>query len=300
MGEQEPRPPSAAGGAALVVERPSPVLASVTGARLSLLGAGVLWSLGGVLIKGSPASAASITFYRSLFAGLALVPWMLRSRSRPRPADLAVGVLFYAVLLLCYVAATQQTTAANAILLQYTAPIYVILLGPWVLRERIGRADALTAAACMAGIALLIAGNADGANTRGLLLGAVSGFFYGLFILWMRRLRYADPAAVTCLNNLGVALLFLPVLPRVVVVEASALGWLALMGTVQIALPYVLFSRGLRVVSSTEASLLTLVEPLLNPLWVVLAIGERPSAATLVGGGLIVAALAARYAAPRR
>jgi drug/metabolite transporter (DMT)-like permease len=206
-----------------------------------------------------------------------------------------VGVLLYAALLLCYVASTQQTSAAAAIFLQYTAPVYVILLSPWALRERIGWRDAVTLAVCMAGIALLIAGNARGGNARGLLLGAVSGVFFGLFILWMGRLRYADPIAVTCLNNLGVALVFLPVLHRVIAIEGRDLAWLALMGAIQIALPYVLFSRGLRAVSSTEASLLTLVEPVLNPLWVLLAIGERPGTATLAGGGLIVLALGLRY-----
>jgi len=247
-----------------------------------------------VFIKGSTASAESITFYRSLFAALVLVPW-LPGRQRPRAGDWAVGVLLYAALLLCYVASTQQTTAANAIFLQYTAPVYVILFSPWALRERIGWRDAVTLAVCMAGIGLLIIGNARGGNARGLLLGVVSGAFFGFFILWMRRLRYADPVAVTCLNNLGVALVFLPVLHRVVGIAGRDLAWLALMGAVQIALPYVLFSRGLRVVSSTEASLLTLVEPVFNPVWVLLALGERPGAATVAGGGLILLALGLRY-----
>src|SRR5262245_59180170 len=194
------------GSSSLVVRRWSFVVgrSSLVAARLSLLAAGVLWSLGGVFIKGSTASAASITFYRSLFAALVLLPWAVRGGTRPRPGDWAVAVLLYAALLLCYVASTQQTTAANAIFLQYTAPVYVILFGPWLLRERIGRRDAGTVAVCMAGIALLILGNSSGGSARGLLLGAVSGVFYGLFILWMRRVRYADPAAVTCLNNLGV------------------------------------------------------------------------------------------------
>jgi drug/metabolite transporter (DMT)-like permease len=147
----------------------------------------------------------------------------------------------------------------------------------------------------MTGIALLILSTAGGGDWRGLALGLASGAFFGGFILWMRRLRYADPIAITCLNNLGVALLFLPVLPHVAAVEGRALAWLALMGAVQIALPYVLFSRGLSRVKGTEASLLTLVEPVLNPVWVALVIGELPSAATVAGGGLIVMALAMRY-----
>jgi drug/metabolite transporter (DMT)-like permease len=148
-------------------------------------------------------------------------------------------------------------------------------------------------------------------------MGLASGLFFGLFLVWMRRLRAADPLAITGWNNLGVAAVFAVLLlasgqaapfalaPNALQGDGAAartLGLLALMGVVQIAVPYVLFSFSLRRVRSVEAGLLTLVEPVCNPIWVAWLIGEQPSVATLAGGGLIIAALALRYTlfAPRR
>jgi drug/metabolite transporter, DME family len=282
--------------------------------RLALVGAGLLWSLGGLFIKWltlNPywqASALGITFYRSLFAALCLAP-LLRGRRFPKAGDSLFAVVCYTLLLALYVAATQGTTAANAIFLQYTAPLYALVLGPRLFGEPFHRADAGALAVAMAGIAVLFFGSFRGGEQLPLLMGAGSGLMFGLFLLWLRRMRYADPVAVTTVNNAGVALLAgaalaftrpeeLALIPRALFGEPALLpaaAALALMGCVQIAAPYVLFSYGLKRVPGVEASLLALVEPLLNPVWVALVIGELPAPATVAGGLLIVAALAARY-----
>jgi len=128
----------------------------------------------------------------------------------------------------------------------------------------------------------------------GMLMGAGSGFFYGLFLIWLRRVRYADPIAITFVNCMGVAVLFsFALLKRDVDVED--LGLLFVMGAVQFALPYLLFTRGLREVESSEASLLALIEPVLNPVWVALFYGEEPTAATIAGGAIILLGLGFRY-----
>lgn len=286
--------------------------------RLAVMGAGLLWSLGGLFIKGlsGPAggsvSALGIVCYRSLFAALCLAPFLAQrapGRKHPRAADVAVAVVVYTLLLGLYVAATQGTSAANAILLQYTAPLYALVLGPLFFREPLVRADAAALAVALMGIGVLLAGNFSPRESTALLQGVGSGVAFGVFLLWLRRLRYADPFTVTAWNNAGVALLAaaalaatrpaeLALMPRLVAGDGAAagiLGTLALMGAVQIAAPYVLFSYGLRRLPAVEGSLISLVEPLLNPVWVLLFIGERPSPATLAGGALIVAALAARY-----
>jgi len=262
--------------------------------RLYLLAGAALWSSGGFFIKEIDAGATSITFFRCLFSALLLLPFM-RGRSLPRAPDLTVSIVLFAALLGLYVGATKATTAANAIFLQYTAPLYVIALGPWLLREHL-RTRAITPfAICLIGIAVLVAGNAGSADAGGLWMGAGSGLFYGLFLLWLRRLRYADGIAVTFANCLGVAILF-SVLPGAWDVGLRDLGLLLVMAAVQFALPYILFTRGLREVQSGEASLIALIEPLLNPLWVILLLGEAPGLATLVGGAVIILGLALRYA----
>jgi drug/metabolite transporter, DME family len=265
--------------------------------RLALLGAGVLWSLGGVCIKSLTAGSVAIAGYRCLFAALAVLPLLRRGEWPPR-RELVASVGLYAVMLVTYIAAVQGTTAANANLLQYTAPIYVILLSPWILGERVRWADARAVAVSLAGVAILFAGNWRGAEARGLILGLLSGLFFGVFMLWQRRLRQSRPVALVFANNAGAALLLLPFAGRDVLPGAHALALLAFMGVVQFGIPYVLFTWGLQRVHGPEASLLTLIEPVLTPLWVALVVGERPTAATLAGGACILAALALRYGVP--
>lgn len=274
--------------------------------------AGLLWSMGGLIIKSLPVSAMGITFYRSLFAALCLIP-LLRGKTLPRLTDSLVGIAMYATLLFTYVASTQGTTAANAIFLQYTAPIYAMAFGPWLFREPADRRDLVTLVLAMIGMALLFFGSFQGGERIPLLLGAVSGLMFGFFILWQRRLRYAHPIAVTTTNNLGVAFIAGIVLavqhPADLALPARALsdsdalrdlGLLILMGVLQFAVPYVLFGYGLRGVGGVEASLLLLVEPLLNPFWVALGIREVPSASTIVGGVIILGALVLRYVPSNR
>lgn len=291
---------------------------SLLRSRLALLAAGVLWSLGGVFIKSLPVGALGITLYRSLFAALCLLP-LLRGRRLPKLRDTAVAVLLYTLLLSLYVRSTQGTSAANAIFLQYTAPVYALVLGARYFGDQIRREDVWAVTAAMLGMALLLFGNllmprsaVPGQTPAGealaLLMGAGSGLMFGLFMLWLRRMRGEDPFAVTATNNFGVALVAL-VLAAIwqpadlLLIPKAASGGpelrtavtLVLMGGLQIAAPYVLFSYGLRRVAAVEAGLLALVEPVLNPVWVMIGVREVPSWPTLAGGGLILAALAARY-----
>ncbi len=253
--------------------------------------------MGGYFIKEIDAGALSITFFRCLFAALWLLP-LVPGRKFPKPLDMAVSVVLFALLLGLYVASTKATTAANAIFLQYTAPVYVIILGPWLLGEALRRSDAVPLAICLGGIAVLFVGNQGSGDAGGLWMGAGSGLFYGLFLIWLRRLRYADPIAVTFANCAGVAVLLAPV-PGNWHVDAPNAGLLALMGAAQFALPYVLFTTGLRDISGVEASLIALIEPVLNPLWVAMLLGEEPTLATVIGGAIILSGLALRYAVLR-
>lgn len=295
--------------------------------RLALLAAGILWSLGGVFIKRLPVGAVAITFYRSLFAALALLLLAAvrelprRSQSQfgaPRPAktsepvrslpgsagsqagarrgELVISALLFAALLVTFVAATKLTTAANAIILQYTAPIYVIGLSALLLGEPPQRADWAGLALCMGGVGVLFAGSfRPGGSGAGLALALFSGACFGLFTLWQRRLRAMDPVLLAGLNNAGAALVLAAAIPWIGPVGFHSLLALIVMGVVQIAAPYALFTWALQRVPGAEASLLTLIEPVLNPIWVALFVGERPGGATIAGGVLILAALALRY-----
>ena len=270
-----------------------PSVLSPRAARLHVLTGAVLWSTGGVFIKEVDAGALSITFFRCVFAALWLAP-LVPGRRFPRLPDMAVSVVLFAALVGLFVGATKETTAANAIFLQYTAPVYVVLFGPWVLGESLHRRDAALLAVSLTGVVVLFAGNQGSGDAKGLWMGLSSGVFWGLFMLWLRRLRYADPIAVTFANCVGVAVLLAPV-PSVWDAGAGDIGLIALMGAVQFAAPYVVFTRGLQFIAGAEASLIALIEPVLNPLWVFLVLEEKPSVATLIGGTVILLGLALRY-----
>ncbi len=267
---------------------PSPLAA-----RLMLFAAACFWSIGGLLIKEIDTGALNIVFFRCLFSALLLVPF-LRGRRFPTGRDTGIAVAVFALLLVLFVAATKETTAANAIFLQYTAPVWVVVFAPLLLNEHLRRSDALPLAVCLGGIAVLFAGNWSSGDELGLVMGTGSGLFFGLYFIWLRRMRYAHPVAITAVSCAGVAALLLPV-PFFQAVSLEALGLLVVMAAFQFALPYVLVARGMAHVGGAEASLIALVEPVLNPVWVALFYGEDPSAATIIGGAVILAGLGLRY-----
>jgi drug/metabolite transporter (DMT)-like permease len=271
---------------------PSPLAA-----RVMLFAAACLWSIGGLLIKEIDTGALNIVFFRCLFSTMLLVPF-LRGRRFPTRPDTVVSIGIFALLLVLFVAATKETTAANAIFLQYTAPIWVVVFAPLLIGEHLRRTDAVPLAICLGGIAVLFAGNWSSGDALGLVMGTASGLFFGLYFIWLRRMRYADPVAITAISCAGVAVILLPV-PFFGDISVESLGLLVVMAAVQFALPYVLFARGIAHVSGTEASLIALIEPVLNPIWVALFYGEDPSAATVIGGAVILAGLGLRYTAFR-
>ncbi len=273
-----------------------------------LLAAALMWSLNGALIKlvyedGRGPHGVIIAFYRSLFAGLCVLPFALgklhtlrpsvnsRLRIPLRPAALCC-VVFFALMTVCFVVANTKTEAANAIILQYTSTFWIFGLSPLVLNERARRKDVSLLALAILGILVIFLGNAV-TDLFGLLNALGAGLFFGLLNLMIRRMRDSDPAAVTVLNNLGSALLILPlaVVMGGLFVSGKALILLIIMGVVQFGIPYYLYSLGLARVRAYQASLITMLEPVLVPVWTYLAVGEIVPFETLIGGGIILIAL---------
>ena len=261
---------------------------------LLVAGAALLWSTGGIGIKGIPDPALKIAFFRSAIAAVAL--WLY---FRPRvwkwtPAFL-IALGSYAGCLVSFVVATKWTTAANAIFLQYSGVVWVLLFSPLLLREPLRRREAIAIVVAFAGIGLFFLGEFDLRGRAGDGVALLSGVFFAALVMSLRSERGAGAeAAVTYGNVLAAAVLF----PFVASDLAPASGWsaavLLFLGVFQIAGAYALFVAGIKHVTATEASLIGMLEPVANPVWVFLFLGERPTLFALVGGSIVLAAVAWR------
>ncbi|MBX3185540.1 MAG: DMT family transporter [Labilithrix sp.] len=284
-----------------------------TGAILVVLAA-TLWSTGGVGVKIAVAEPLVIAGLRSVFA-LAFMAVVLAIAIVRRGEPGVLGALLrrplvwgaatsYALMVVCFVLAARRTTAANAIFIQYTGPVYVALLGGRLLGEKVTRRDLVAVGACVAGMALAFGGELGGGRATGNALAILSSFgFAGLPLLLrldqqrLERSAHAAHAPMVAMT-LGNAIAAAIALPAMIAAPPSgpAAGrtWLVLaaLGALQIGLPYVLYGIAVRRLRALESSLLATIEPVLSPVWVVLATGETPSALALAGGAMIVIAVA--------
>jgi drug/metabolite transporter (DMT)-like permease len=268
---------------------------------LCLLAAALIFSTAGIAIKLSGLTAWQLASARSAIATFTLLATLPGSRRGWTPAARRAAVPFAATMVL-FVLATRLTTAANAIVLQSTAPLYILLLGPWLLREPVRRQDVAFLAVMLAGVALVTldgdrAGAAPPARALGNLVALASGVSWAFTILTLRGLArdHAGPPAATLVagNLLACAVTAPMALPVGPVTMRDALTLLYL-GTVQIPVAYLLFAAGVRRVRALPASLLMLLEPVLNPLWVWLLHGESAGPLGVLGGALVLVAAAIR------
>jgi drug/metabolite transporter, DME family len=261
---------------------------------LYVLAAALLWSTGGLFIKATELSAFELSFGRSLLAA-ATVAYFTRRQGFRANALTVIAAILYAALLLLFVLATKQTTAANAIFLQYTAPIYVLIFEPLIFGEKYRRRDVLVVAACVIGIALFFVGRLRPEEMSGNLFALLSGVCFAAFILIFRHPRagLVNRASSIIYGNLLLALVCAPFFfGGLEKVKLADLGIIFFLGVFQIGLAYTLFTRGIeRGVRSLDAGLVGYIEPVSNPIWVYLFLGERPSAWAIAGGALIIAAV---------
>ena len=253
----------------------------------------LLWSIGGVLIKWVTWHPMAIMGARSAIA--ALVLWIVARRPRIRWSTTLVGAaVAYAVTVALYVPAVTLTTAANAIMLQYTAPLWIALFGAWFLGERATWIDWLCILVSLGGMVLFFHEGLASKSFVGDLLGALSGITLAWSMLLLRKQKDGTPLECVLLGNVLAALGGLPfAFGRPV---PNAMGWVALLylGIMQLGLAYALYAWAIKHVTALESVLIVMLEPILNPIWALLLIGERPQGWALVGGLLVLAAATMR------
>lgn len=260
--------------------------------RLYLLAAAALWSTAGAAVKLSSLSAWQIASGRSLVAALVLALALPAGRRLPSRRGLAAAVAYAATVVL-FISANKLTTSANAIFLQDTAPLYVLLLSPLLLRERISRSELAAVPVFLLGLSLFFLDQLAPGQLLGNAVALGSGVAFAFCILGLRAVGDEGSAVLVWGNLIAGVGVLLPALggPRPTPLD---LGLIVFLGVFQLGLAYALFQRGLRETPAVEASLLILLEPVLNPVWTFLFAGERPGTWALVGGTIILLATAWR------
>ncbi|MEO7660525.1 MAG: DMT family transporter [Pyrinomonadaceae bacterium] len=285
-----------------------------------------LWSTGGLFIKLTALDAYQVTFFRSLLAGITVFILTRKAGLRINAFGIMCSVI-YATLLFLFVWATKHTTAANAIFLQYTAPVYILILAPFVIGEKFHFRDLVTVIFCIGGMSLFFVGDLTIGDYQGNIAALGSGIFLGLYIMLLKHPKAIGSAGVkekesggtsdletisstpqlpntsTALNpvitviygNLLLAFLTLPSgiasIPTITPLDIAAVAFL---GIIQIGVAYILFIKGVHGgTRPLDASIIGFIEPLLNPVWVFIFVGERPSQWALLGGTIIIVTVVA-------
>ena len=253
--------------------------------------AALLWSTGGIGIKAVVDPPLKVTFYRSVFAAITLFLLFPRNvRVRPAPSFI-VAILGYGMCLTSFVIATKWTTAANAIFLQYAGVVWVLLLSPIVLKEAMKRRDVIAIVVAMSGMALFFVGKFEPRGMAGNAMALLSSIFFATIILALRRDREASRAAVTW-GNVVLAVALFPFVANDLALTMKSFLALLFLGVFQIGVAYAFFVKGLQHVTATQASLIGMLEPVANPIWVLLFLGERPSIFAIAGGAVVLMAIA--------
>jgi DME family drug/metabolite transporter len=280
---------------------------SLTQARLCVVFAALLWSTSGAFTKVLRENTGlglnepnidplSIAFWRVVFAAAVFLPLVRRQELTFRPALWLTGLCF-ALMNALFISAMALGSSANTILLQYTAPMWVYLICIGVLREPAERRGTVTLLIGLAGIGILLLSGWTGSQLPALALALGSGLAYAFVMIGLRVQCGVSSRWLTGFNHLFAAVVLLPIVWHYPLPSWPQFAVLLLYGTVQMSLPYWLLAVGLRRLSPQEVGTLTLIEPVLNPLWAYLAspATETPTLWTLAGGACIIGALVWRY-----
>ncbi|MBP2649709.1 MAG: EamA-like transporter family protein [Firmicutes bacterium] len=262
-------------------------------AVICLLLAALLWSTGGVLIKLVDWHPMALAGARSLIAA-AIIRLAFRNQPLACSKEQWIGAAAYCSCTSLFVISTKLTTAANAILLQYTAPIFVAFFAGWLLKEKATRRDWLTIVFVLAGMAFFFFDKVTTGGMLGNITSVLAGISFALFIVCMRMQKGASPYGSVLLGNILTFLISLPFWSDISLSVTNLLG-ITLLGIFQLGLAYVLYTRAISHVPALKATLITSIEPILNPIWVVLLVGERPGFYSLIGGTIVLSALFTRY-----
>jgi drug/metabolite transporter (DMT)-like permease len=260
---------------------------------IAVLIAAILWSTGGILIKLVNLHPLQITFFRAIFAA-SVFAIAFRKQAFIFNGMTFINGLFYAAILILFVMATKLTTAANAIFLQYTAPIYVLIFEPLINKTEFKKINLITILACFAGMTLFFMGELSFNHYNGNIIALLSGIAFAAFLIGMKNNKHEYQFSTIFYGNIFIILFSIPSVMSLQSLSMRDFTMVAFLGIFQIGIAYAIFTYGLKRVFAIEASLISMIEPALNPVWVVLWYGEVPSFFAIIGGIIIISAIGIR------
>lgn len=255
--------------------------------------AALLWSSNGLFIKIIDLGPLTIAGVRSAIAALLMIILINKQLRFTWSLPQVGGAIAYSATIILFVSATKMTTAANVILLHYTVPVFTALLGVWFLNEKVSRFDWIIIGVVIGGMFLFFLDKFAPGGLWGNIMAIISAVTFAFVLLFMRQQKKVSPLETIVLGNIITALICLPF---VIKEPPTAVSWLPLlyMGIFQIGLSFILFSTAIKYISALDAVLIQTVEPLLNPTWVFLVIGEVPGTWAMIGGACVLTAVTVR------
>jgi drug/metabolite transporter (DMT)-like permease len=261
-------------------------------ALLFLVLTAILWSAGGLLIKLVSLNPIAIAGLRSIIAALLILCFIKKPDFRFTPIKFAAAFM-YAATVISFVCATKMTTAANAIIIQYTAPIYVIIFGALFLKEKVKWYDVTTIFIILGGMILFFIDKLSLSGLMGNLMAAFSGIAFAFTILLLKLQKDDSPLNRIFWGNVLTAIIAIPFMFQAMPDTKSLIG-IGLLGVFQLGFSYILFTIAIKNVSALEAVLIPMIEPILNPIWVAIFLNEIPSVFSIFGGLIVVSIITLR------
>lgn len=253
----------------------------------------ILWSSGGLFIKLISLDSMELSFFRCAIAAVVFALMFRKRILKLNPLAL-LNSLAYAAVLILFVIATKTTTAANAIFLQSTAPIYVLIFEPILAKTKWDKINIITIAVCFIGMILFFMGDLTPGDIKGNIAALLAGVAFATFFLGMKKNKPQYGESSIFYGNVIVALFCIPFVTDLTSISLQDFAMVSFLGVFQIAFAYALFSYGLKRIIAVEASIISMFEPVLNPIWVFIGYGEVPSFYAIIGGIIIITAISAR------
>jgi drug/metabolite transporter (DMT)-like permease len=253
----------------------------------------ILWSSGGLFIKLISLDSMELSFFRCAIAAVVFA-LMFRKRILKLNSLALLNSFAYAAVLILFVIATKTTTAANAIFLQSTAPIYVLIFEPLLTKTKWERINIITIVVCFLGMILFFMGDLTPGDIKGNIAALLAGVAFAAFFLGMKKNEPQYGESSIFYGNVIVALICIPFITDMNSISVQDFAMVSFLGVFQIAFAYALFSYGLKRIIAVEASIISMFEPVLNPIWVFIGYGEVPSFYAIIGGIIIMTAITVR------